>query len=99
LCLIENVSLSDWYCLPNKLFEYAFSGIPVIASNFPEMTRVIHKHGLGKCVEPSKDSVSELFDEIVSTTQLNAIAKFENLEELSWAAQEEKAKTIYLEML
>ena len=99
LCLIENVSLSDWYCLPNKLFEYAFSRIPVIASNFPDMTKVIHKHGLGRCVEPSKESLSELFDEIKSATQWNAIARFENLEELSWAAQAEKAKTIYLEML
>ena len=25
LCLVENVSLSDYYCLPNKLFEYAFA--------------------------------------------------------------------------
>ena len=24
LCIIENVSLSDYYCLPNKLFEYIF---------------------------------------------------------------------------
>ena len=24
LCLIENISLSDYYCLPNKLFEYIF---------------------------------------------------------------------------
>ena len=39
LCLIEKISLSDYYCLPNKLFEYAFSGLPVLASDFPELKK------------------------------------------------------------
>jgi hypothetical protein len=26
LCLVQDVSLSDYYCLPNKLFEYYFAG-------------------------------------------------------------------------
>jgi glycosyltransferase involved in cell wall biosynthesis len=47
LCLIEPVSLSDYYCLPNKLFEYAFAGVPVLASDFPELRRVVERHRLG----------------------------------------------------
>lgn len=47
LCLIERVSLSDYYCLPNKLFEYAFAGLPVLASDFPELRRVVERHRLG----------------------------------------------------
>jgi glycosyltransferase involved in cell wall biosynthesis len=49
-CLIENISLSDFFCLPNKLFEYAFSNIPVIASGFPDIREFLIKHNIGVCV-------------------------------------------------
>ena len=34
-CLIENISLSDYYSLPNKLFEYLSANIQVIGSEMP----------------------------------------------------------------
>ena len=42
---IENVCLSYYYCSPNKLFEYLLAGLPVIASDFPEMRHIIDKYG------------------------------------------------------
>lgn len=49
---IKNVCLSYYYCLPNKLFEYILAGVPVIASNFPEMEKVIHKYEIGYTFDP-----------------------------------------------
>jgi glycosyltransferase involved in cell wall biosynthesis len=50
LCLIEDSCLSYRYCLPNKLFEYIMAGIPVIASDLPEMRRVVKEEGVGALV-------------------------------------------------
>ena len=50
---IENVCLSYYYCSPNKIFEYILSGLPVIASDFPEMSRVIRRFSLGEVFDPS----------------------------------------------
>jgi glycosyltransferase involved in cell wall biosynthesis len=50
---IENACLSYYYCSPNKLFEYIHAGLPVIASNFPEMCRVIDRHQIGEAFDPS----------------------------------------------
>jgi len=50
---IENVCLSYYYCSPNKLFEYLLAGLPVIASNFPEMTHIIDQYDVGTTFDPS----------------------------------------------
>ncbi len=57
ISLIENISLSYYYALPNKLFEYIAAGIPVIASNLPQMKRIIEEYKVGIIVDPS-DAVS-----------------------------------------
>ena len=48
--LIKPASKSYEQALPNKLFEYALAGIPVIASNLPEMERIINKYQIGYTV-------------------------------------------------
>lgn len=50
--LIENISKSYYYALPNKLFEYVAAGIPVLASNLPQMKKIINEYGVGKYVNP-----------------------------------------------
>ena len=49
---IKNACLSYYYCSPNKLFEYILAGLPVIASNFPEMRKVIDKYDIGYTFDP-----------------------------------------------
>ena len=44
---IDNPSLNDRLCLPNKLFEYIMAGLPVIVNDAPEMSRVVEKHQIG----------------------------------------------------
>ena len=50
--LIQPHGVSNTYALPNKLFEYALSGIPTLASNLPNMAKYISDYNLGWCVEP-----------------------------------------------
>jgi len=43
----ENVGLNHWFCTPNKLWEYPNAGVPIIASPFPELRRIIEPNGIG----------------------------------------------------
>jgi glycosyltransferase involved in cell wall biosynthesis len=95
LCLIENVSLSDYYCLPNKLFEYAFSGIPVIASNFPDISEVVEKFQLGICVEPNTEGLLRAIDLVDGGFARSNSAGNPDLRELGWEFQASKIKTAY----
>ena len=53
MVLIENVCLSYYYSLPNKLFENIQSLTPVIGSNFPEISQIIDSYEIGLCCNPA----------------------------------------------
>jgi glycosyltransferase involved in cell wall biosynthesis len=94
LCLIENVSLSDFYCLPNKLFEYAFANLPVVASDFPDLSRVVKEFGLGVCIEPNVESL-ESFLLQAGQRSPNTSQRSKSLQELSWQSQKLKLQRAY----
>ncbi len=94
LCLIQNVSLSDYYCLPNKLFEYCFAEIPVLASDFPDISYTVEKYSLGKCCKLDSKSIYKAIREFEDTKNLTKI-NANDLYDLSWGAQEEKLIKLY----
>jgi glycosyltransferase involved in cell wall biosynthesis len=50
LCLIQPICRSYELSLPNKLFEYAAAGVPVLASDVPVIAAVVRGEGLGEVV-------------------------------------------------
>jgi glycosyltransferase involved in cell wall biosynthesis len=44
---VENICLSYFYAMPNKLFEYILAGVPAMVPDFPEMRRVVETHRCG----------------------------------------------------
>jgi len=51
LCLLENIGLNYYYALPNRLFDYAKVGLPVLTSSFPEIKSIIDKHQTGIMID------------------------------------------------
>lgn len=51
LCLIKPSGNSFYYSLPNKLFEYMQAGLPILASNSPEIRAVVEETGAGEVVD------------------------------------------------
>lgn len=50
---IQNACLSYYYCMPNKLFEAMFAGLPIVASDFPDMKDVILGEEIGVVCDSS----------------------------------------------
>lgn len=96
LCLVENVSLSDYYSLPNKLFEYAFAGVPVLASNFPDMQHLIEQFELGAVTENEVDSISQAIFRLQSLARQRVTA---DLTGLGWEAQAEELRELYRQVI
>lgn len=65
VAIIENISKSYYYALPNKLFEYIMAGLPVISSNLPQMNNIVEKYNTGFIVDPDlRASIYEVFEKI-----------------------------------
>lgn len=100
IAFIEDISLSDRYCLPNKLFEYINSGIPVICSNLPEMKRFIDEKGVGVLAE--ENSVLGLQKAIVQTLKLDIEELKKVVDQVSydycWEAQGKKLLESYSQL-
>lgn len=94
LCLIENVSLSDYFSLPNKLFEYTFAGIPVIASDFPDIRQTVEQYGLGVCVDLDATSIMKTID-LIEEQGVEFKFRPQDLEALGWSAQTRKLLDLY----
>lgn len=95
-CLVQNVSLSDYYCLPNKLFEYCFAGIPVLASDFPDIRAVLSEYGIGECCNLASDEIRQA---ILKLERSEKAYTFSSLTPLSWQAQEQKLLVLYQQCL
>lgn len=54
------------YCAPNKIYEYAYSGLPMVGNNIPGLSQPFEKYNIGKC-----------FDELSAVSIAKAIVEIE----------------------
>ncbi|MDD2799098.1 MAG: glycosyltransferase [Bacteroidales bacterium] len=50
VCLLENRGLNYYYSLPNRVFDFAQAGIPILATDFPEIRNVVAKYQIGELI-------------------------------------------------
>lgn len=60
--LDKNMSLNHKFSLPNKLFDYVSAGIPVIAGDLPEVTKIITAYCCGIVIpEITPEEINQVF--------------------------------------
>lgn len=66
LCLLEDLGLNYRYSLPNRVGDFAQAGVPLLATDFPEIARVLRHYGIGTLVPPCpKEKQGEIYDAYV----------------------------------
>lgn len=100
---IENTCLNHYTTDSNKLFEYVQAGLPIVASDLPEIRRIVKGHNLGLLVPPGDSAaLSTALNELVEDQQKRGI--FANnskiaAETLNWEAQEHVLLDLYKNVL
>lgn len=52
LLFYRNTCRNNYYCAPNKLYEYMMMGLPVVTCNYPGLVHFVEGQGIGICVDP-----------------------------------------------
>lgn len=90
--------------LPVKLFEYMAAGIPVIASNFGWLKKIVEQHNCGLAVDPQNpreiaNAINWLCDHDDEARQMGERGRKAVEESYNWASEEEKLIGLYSKIL
>jgi len=102
LCLIEPVSLSYEYALPNKLFEYMMAGVPSLVTDLPALHDHIIRHPVGVLVDRALTPASILaaMERVMQPTTREALQHAcRDIHDLSYERQAKVAVALIREHL
>ncbi|WP_238067396.1 glycosyltransferase family 4 protein [Pseudomonas shirazica] len=96
---IENTCLNHYTTDSNKLFEYIIAGLPVIATDFPEIRKIVRDGEIGLLVPPgSEDELAKAINMLAGDTELRkhySKKAIESASALNWEAQENLLSEMY----
>jgi len=99
LTIDKDTNLNYRFSLPNKLFDYIHSGLPVLASRLPEISMIVEKYGIGSFIENhDPNHIAEKIKSMLADTGKMAEYKANALKaswELNWQNEEKVLINIY----
>jgi glycosyltransferase involved in cell wall biosynthesis len=99
LSIEEDRGLNYRYTLPNKLFDYAHAGVPVVVSNLPEMAAIVKKYQIGEiCRKLNPEELASTIIEVLRNGEKRKFWKANLVHaatELNWVNEEIIVKKIY----
>ena len=100
---IENTCFNHFTTDSNKLFEYVQAGLPVIASDLPEIRLIVQKYDLGLLIKPGDSAaLAGAIGRLVGDRTLRlhyAERACKAASQLSWEAQEHELVDLYKKVL
>ena len=94
ISIIESCSLSDYFSMPNKLFQSLASGIPVIATNIPDISKFVYKYNCGFVINNIKELLPSLDTYSKKIDHFKILIK-KNKNEFFWKSELNKIREIY----
>jgi glycosyltransferase involved in cell wall biosynthesis len=98
LSLDKPSGINQRLSLPNKLFDYIRSGVPVVATDLPEVTSVVETYGLGRIIPVlTAETLSKCVNEMLSDS--TAMSSYrENCRIASQTLNWEHEKQIFIDI-
>jgi len=96
---IENTCFNHFSTDSNKLFEYIIAGVPSVATNFPEIRRIVNQYGIGLlAAEGDEDDLVNCLNRLIEAPELRAKLAENSViaaKDLCWESQENLLAEMY----
>jgi glycosyltransferase involved in cell wall biosynthesis len=97
IALYKNTNLNNYYCAPNKVYDYLMSGMAVIANDYPGLRKVLEDRRLGACLtEVTPASFENAVNRILREKRWQNITD-DVRRSYSWEQQEQKLLALFRE--
>lgn len=86
--------LNNIYCAPNKIFEYAQAGIPMVTTNQPPLRRLVQSYGIGRLVgeHDGPEQLATVIQEVIRNKHKYAEGLFRLLDEYRCQSEADRVK-------
>ncbi len=99
----KNTNLNYYYSLPNKIFDYLQSGVPILTSKLPEIETIIKKYNIGDFIDDHQPAnialkINQLFSSnklLMEYKQNTRVAA----KELNWTTEKQKLISIITQVV
>ncbi|MFP3861938.1 glycosyltransferase family 4 protein [Pseudomonas capeferrum] len=100
---IENTCLNHYTTDSNKLFEYVIAGLPVIATDFPEIRKIVRSNDIGLLVPANNEqalsrTIIQLLEDPALRARFASNAR-KTAQNLNWESQEKCLVDLYERVL
>ncbi|WP_207644734.1 glycosyltransferase [Caloranaerobacter ferrireducens] len=101
--VLQNICYNHYSTLSNKLFEYIMAEVPVVASSFPEIKKVVEGERVGVTIDPHESeniakAVNFMIDNPDKYAEYKANCK-KAREKYNWEREKENFIRIYREVI
>jgi glycosyltransferase involved in cell wall biosynthesis len=96
--LLEDTCENHRLALPNKAFEYVAAGIPVVASDLPELSRLVDRYRIGWNADPADPvAVAEALRRAIASRDDDELSArlARAAEELTWRRERQRLLELY----
>lgn len=95
--LLENKGLNYYYSLPNRIFDYIRSNIPVLTTDFPEIRRIVATYRVGMLIKDYEPEKLAGYIKSLADQQKDEEGFLKANEELTWEKESLTLLTIVRE--
>lgn len=97
---VRPVTLNQRYCLPNKLFESIHAGLPIAATNVPDMAEIVTRHGVGEVFDlTGPRETADAITKVIAQSPAYREATVGAARALNWQNEAERLISLYTSVL
>jgi glycosyltransferase involved in cell wall biosynthesis len=95
VCLLEKRGLSYYYSLPNRIFDFMHAHVPILATDFPEIAKIVNEYNTGKLINHYEPEYLAGIIRKILSEKIDYTAFKKASEVFNWENEEKKLLDIY----